>query len=468
MKQNKEKIIKIKQSLESIRKLYEKDEIFIIDFDTLLHNKKPQKVISIHQNTWQKNKSFMINPPFEPKEALVNGEIYIETILYLFALWAYEYLVGEPYAMDLSKVKYPGLFQFFRNLLIDDFRKRSSNFDELELYLSIAIEDIEVKHFKRLKNSHFTIEGNTTVGMLRYENQDSFDFDIDNDNAIVIVADGMGGGSAGDVASRIAVNTMMQRRSKLWKTPSNEIDHCLKEIFMDINQSIIRYKQNQHFKSMGTTLSVLLIKEKQLFFAHVGDSRIYIKHKDLDTYKQITLDHSLAEVKYREGKITKEQKRDVAKNILAYVLGSDSLQKEHINTTKDYQDTLKWEDIEGAILCSDGCWDIVGEEYFQEHLDTIFTIGAKHIMQDNMTVVKVAKTHKSSSSNDNFLVKLIPDTDKTKENGPIKDWLIYIFVMILFLGVMTIPIIFSKPPKTIQYQQEVAKRGESNVVPKVW
>ena len=413
---NKQKIQDLISILEKIRENYE-NGYFVYEFDKLLKDEEIDK-IPVDNNKWQK--LFKINPYFEPIEVSKNGEVYLETVIYLFALWAYKYITGEDYSFEdnLRKVKYPGLFQFFQKTIADDFRDRLNDFDELELYLEIALEDLENKFYKNFENQEFFVEGITTVGMKRYENQDSFDFFYKDGNLLAIVADGMGGGSDGGVASRLAVNIFKNKFEELIKINNEETDDFLKNIVLEINQKIINYKNKHGYKSMGTTVSVILIKPEKTFFAHVGDSRIYIKYKNSNEYEQITLDHSLAEVRYRNGEITEEEKEKIAKNILAYVVGSEKLKKDVINTTQDYKEILT-KDIDEVILCSDGCWDLVEPDYFKEDVRRILQRANSYITHDNTTVIKIKKKeNKKENCQDNKEEKPQKDAETENNNLP--------------------------------------------------
>jgi len=437
----KEKIKDLLTILKKIRKEYE-NGYFVYEFDKLLKDEKVDK-IPVENNKWHKN--FNINPYFEPIETVKNGEIYLETIIYLFSLWSYKYLLGEDYNFEdnLEKVKYPGIFQFFQKTIADDFRERLSDFDELELYLEIALDDLENKFYKKIENNDFFVEGITTVGMKRFENQDSFDFFYKDGNLLAVVADGMGGGNDGGVASKLAVNTFKNEFDRLINTKNEKINQTLKNIVLDINQKIINYKNKHNYKSMGTTVSAILIKPDKTFFVHVGDSRIYIKYKNKDDYKQITLDHSVAEVRYRNGEITKEEKDKIAKNILAYVVGSEKLTEDNINIIKDYKEILS-ENIDEVILCSDGCWDLVEPEFFQKNVKEILKKANYYITHDNTTIIKINKKKKKnkqiSENKNNIKLNSNLYDEAKREKVNIKFIisrvliLIAIFLFVIFLG----------------------------------
>jgi protein phosphatase len=402
-------ILKVLQKIEA----YYKDGYFVYEFDKLLGDEKPSDLILIEKNDWQIYKSFMINTLYEPSEALKDGKIYLETIFYLFGLWAYKYLTGEDYALDLNRVKYPGIFQFFQNIMVDDFRERISDFDELKLYLHIALDELIYKSYRSDNFGDFNIEGITSVGMIRYENQDSFDF-VKKDNCLLaVVADGMGGGSFGDVASRIAVNTMINSIDQIATAEKEKIDGVLKEITMTINQRILHYKKSNKVSSMGTTMSAIIIKDSELFFCHVGDSRIYIKFKQNHLYEQITLDHSVSEVEFRKGNITKEQKEEYAKNILAFVLGSEKLKIEDINITSDYAEKITEDSIDSIVLCSDGCWDLIEPEQFNKDVKSILEIANSFVTHDNTTIIKIERKYiQENFSEKNLEIKSQGDITK--------------------------------------------------------
>ena len=414
-----ESVITIKEILLKLREYYEKG-YFVYDFDALKDNQEPKGMIEISNPIWEKNRSFSINPLFEPKEAVYEGKFYLQTLFYLFGLWSFKYLTGNDYEMSLKDVKYPGLFQFFEKAMVDNYEDRLSDFDEAELYLEIAIDELSYKNYTKKESKRFDIEAITSIGMVRYENQDSFYADIKDENLIAVVADGMGGGSCGDVASKIATNIIKLEFDNLLTIETDDTEDKLKDIILDINKKIINYKNNHNLKSMGTTISVILIKDNTLFFANVGDSRIYVKYRDSEQYTQITQDQSLAEVEYRNGNITKEEKENMAKNVLAYVLGMEDLSRENINSTSDFQDNLKIEDIEDIILCCDGCWDLVECKDFNKDVKEILSIAQDKIMHDNTTIIKIKikDTYKKQffTMDTNTKMYLLPYIPK-KEDG---------------------------------------------------
>lgn len=165
--------------------------------------------------------------------------------------------------------------------------------------------------------------GKTHKGKVRENNEDSY-FLSDTLPKLFIVADGMGGHKAGEVASQVAVEavkTFIQREMES-ATDSGKIDEMLIGSIRHANAEVYALsKEKEQFEGMGTTLTMLYIDAETLYFAHVGDSRAYIL-KD-GKIEQITDDHSLVGQLLRAGTITEEQARvHPQKNILTNAVGT--------------------------------------------------------------------------------------------------------------------------------------------------
>jgi protein phosphatase len=429
-----EKLMDIESILKKIESYY-KQGYFVYDFNRLLEGKEPDHLIPIEENILKK--PIGIHPYIEPKELLETNSIYIETIFYLFGLWAFKYLTGKDYNYDLSMLKFPGLFQFFESILREDFKKRTSSFDELYLYLEIAKDEISGKNYKKEENDYFIVEGMTTVGLKRFENQDCFDFKIEGDKVLLVIADGMGGGEFGDVAAKIAVSTFMMSFEKIFS--SQDIDACLLNLLEAANERILNFKKSKNVKSMGTTLSVVAIKGDNVHFVHVGDSRIYIRFFGEEQFHQITLDHSLAEVEYRKGNITEKEKDKYKRNILAFALGSEKLGIQDVNTTTDYK-PLSMTDIEQILLCTDGCWDIVDEKDFNKDVRTILQIAHSFITYDNSTVIKLINKRKF---NDEVTKENKGESEPDKPVLRVKNFikLLLLLIAIIFASIVLLPVL---------------------------
>jgi serine/threonine protein phosphatase PrpC len=202
--------------------------------------------------------------------------------------------------------------------------------------------------------SPFTItwEGLTDIGRIRDHNEDSFSQVRLGEKTLFVVADGMGGHDAGEVASRIAVEAVCEEIRKGTKTgldPQGLIEHAV----WRANNEVRREGASKR-SDMGTTLCIALIAENTAYIASVGDSRVYwIENGSI---AQITEDHSLVAKLVSAGKLTKEEARGHPRSNLLYrTIGNDEIVK--VDT---FQVALK----KGGclLLCSDGLWGEVADE----------------------------------------------------------------------------------------------------------
>jgi protein phosphatase len=207
------------------------------------------------------------------------------------------------------------------------------------------------------------IVNETDVGMVRSRNEDSVA--IDGSRGLVVLADGMGGHNAGEVASGMATAVIMtETRNALDQRVYSKVDprpgqpeaqKLLRDNIEKANTAIYQIAQSQpHYAGMGTTLVAALFHDNKVTVAHIGDSRLYrLRDEEL---KQLTKDHSLLQEQIDGGLITPEQVRESAhKNIVLRALGVDPAVEPEIH---DYA-TLPG-DI--YLLCSDGLSDMVSDE----------------------------------------------------------------------------------------------------------
>lgn len=159
----------------------------------------------------------------------------------------------------------------------------------------------------------------TNVGKIRQVNEDS----LVANGQVFVVADGMGGHAAGDVASRLAVEVFGALDNGDWAVRSDAVIDAVSHA----NQSILdAARQNEGRSGMGTTAVGLIAVEDNghdyWFAFNVGDSRLYRSfHGDLE---QISVDHSLVQELFEAGAITQEQRRDHPRaNVVTRVLGTE-------------------------------------------------------------------------------------------------------------------------------------------------
>jgi len=203
----------------------------------------------------------------------------------------------------------------------------------------------------------------TDAGMVRSHNEDSVAFDASM--GLAILADGMGGYNAGEVASGMATAVILtEMRSALAGNPSAVADvrgggpaaqNLLRDQIVKANASIYQASQSQpQYSGMGTTLVAALFHDNKVTVAHIGDSRMYrMREQGL---RQVTKDHSLLQEQIDSGLITPEQARVSAnKNLVTRALGIDPAVQPEIH---DYD--TRAGDI--YLLCSDGLCDMVSDE----------------------------------------------------------------------------------------------------------
>ncbi len=193
----------------------------------------------------------------------------------------------------------------------------------------------------------------TDIGMTRSINQDRYVNYQANEMFLFVVADGMGGHNAGEVASELAVETIRGYISEhLEETDRRDL---LTNAISKANRVIFENAQkDEKYYSMGTTVVAAVIEKGNCFFANVGDSRLY--YFDKERLRQVTRDHSLVSDLFHAGTITAEEaERSVQKNMITRALGMD----EEISV-----DTGEFAINEGEmlLLCTDGLTNGVSDE----------------------------------------------------------------------------------------------------------
>ena len=188
--------------------------------------------------------------------------------------------------------------------------------------------------------------GITDTGMLRRQNEDAFSFlDLGRD-ALFVVADGMGGHDAGEVASSLAVGTV-ERTVQDARAGHEDPLSTVKRAVHQANEAV-RTEAARKRSNMGTTLTAALVKDGTAHIASVGDSRAYWISNGSMT--QITKDHSLVSKLVELGRLTKDEARtDPRSNLLLRTIGSDATV-----TVDTYRVPLSRGGT--LLLCTDGLW----------------------------------------------------------------------------------------------------------------
>ncbi len=196
----------------------------------------------------------------------------------------------------------------------------------------------------------------TDIGLARKTNEDLFF--VDEKQGLFIVADGMGGHAAGEIASQIAVETVCQ---SLQTTGLANPQKWLSQAVEKANQAVERAaNSNKAWQGMGTTLTIFLLQQQQGYLAHVGDSRIYRLHNS--QFDQLSDDHSLVSEQIRQGILTPEQAE-------TSTLGNILLQAIGITPELDIcQKTIPLSSGDRFLLCSDGLTNMVSDTEIKETL----------------------------------------------------------------------------------------------------
>ena len=219
----------------------------------------------------------------------------------------------------------------------------------------------------------------TDIGKAREINQDYYYIPTTDKLDLYILADGMGGYNGGEVASKLAIDSV-----KKYIENNFEKEKETKESILNLIKSAIEYanmivykksKEVKELEGMGTTLDVCLIYNNKIFIGHVGDSRIYRIRQNV--MRKLTKDHSYVQTLVKEGTITKEEaKHHPKKNMLTKALGCNAFVEPDV-MVKGF---LK-EDI--LIINSDGLTNLVPQE-------EIFKQAKKDIEQAPKELVKIA------------------------------------------------------------------------------
>ena len=205
------------------------------------------------------------------------------------------------------------------------------------------------------------VAARTDVGMIRAGNEDSFHAAADTGGGIFIVADGMGGHAAGEVASEMAVQILRDQLGDLRdlhdRTAEERVSNALRAANIAIFNRTVTEVDKQ---GMGTTASALILAGRRYLIGQVGDSRVYLLRDG--ALKQVTKDHSYVQEQVDAGFLTPEQARyHPYSNVITRCVGaSDDVEP----------DTFAGETREGDVflVASDGLTGMVDDRRLQQLL----------------------------------------------------------------------------------------------------
>lgn len=196
------------------------------------------------------------------------------------------------------------------------------------------------------------IGAKTDKGKVREQNEDSYGYQDD----LFVLADGMGGHRAGEIASAIAVQTILAM-----DFTKDSPDKILKEAVYQANQAILHaVEQDPTQYGMGTTVTVLYFCKNQAYYTHIGDSRIY--RYSNGSLLQLTSDHSLVAELVKNGGITEAEARNhPQRNILTRALGTEAMLELEITQVPALTG-------DKFLLCSDGLCGFLEEALIFEEI----------------------------------------------------------------------------------------------------
>ena len=241
------------------------------------------------------------------------------------------------------------------------------------------------------------VYGLSDVGLSREHNEDSISWDIEL--GLIMLADGMGGHNAGEIASELAVTAIRDAlldvlTPEMLDTNLIKCDEALREAVVYANEEI-HEQANRRIEcaGMGTTVVITLFHDDKVTYAHVGDSRIYrFRHGET---KQLTQDHSLVQEMIDNGYLSQEEAMiSSSRNLITRALGIAPDVEVDVKT-----EVLDVDDI--YLLCSDGLSDLLSEQdmarILTEHRDNLGEAAQKLVDlanerggTDNISVILVA------------------------------------------------------------------------------
>jgi serine/threonine protein phosphatase PrpC len=261
------------------------------------------------------------------------------------------------------------------------------------------------------------IARHTDTGQLRTRNEDAIASDASI--GLAVLADGMGGYNAGDVASQMATLTItaelisgFNRAHQSGKqVDSEQASSLMSDAVHAANIAIYQVANEQEqCEGMGTTLVLSLFVDNRVVIGHIGDSRAYVLRND--QLKQLTNDHSLLQEQIDSGLITLEQaKLATYKNFVTKALGVDPITDLEINTHNVEVGDL-------YLLCSDGLTDMLepyeiettlieGQDDLESLANTLIRKANQRGGKDNISVILISVVEEFPLSKPNWLQSLI-------------------------------------------------------------
>ncbi|MHC0037214.1 Stp1/IreP family PP2C-type Ser/Thr phosphatase [Pseudoneobacillus sp. C159] len=244
----------------------------------------------------------------------------------------------------------------------------------------------------------------TDPGRVRILNEDDGGIFENLDGiCLAVVADGMGGHRAGDVASHMTINFLQREwlETKDIET-AEQAEKWLRQKITEINQLLYSYSiEHSECEGMGTTIIAAICTEQFVSLAHIGDSRCYLLNES--GYKQLTEDHSLVYELVRTGQITREDaEHHPRKNVILRALGTEQ------NVEMDIL-TVIFEQGDFLLICTDGLSNKVSEQEMVDILSKTEDLEARA-----HEFIRLANLY---GGEDNITLCIVEHTSSLQEGG---------------------------------------------------
>ena len=240
-----------------------------------------------------------------------------------------------------------------------------------------------------MKNFHFG--SHTDIGHVRKQNEDAMGYYETSNGYVFVVCDGMGGAAGGATAARMAVNSIkVFFQHQYYPSPQEAIQQSIQYA----NQQIFQAAQNAPgMQGMGTTCVLVLVRNDQLFYGHVGDSRLY--HLSQEKISRVTKDHSFVQALVDQGVITDDEaETHPRRNELLRALGTQPIVEIDVASSPIIPDR---NDI--FLLCTDGLNGLVHDKNIESTLNSPIDVEHK--------AIKLVQMANNLGGYDNTTVQLI-------------------------------------------------------------
>jgi protein phosphatase len=296
---------------------------------------------------------------------------------------------------------------------------------------------------KAIDKTHLNVGAHSHVGEVRPNNEDHYaiaHYQAPTGELVTVgmVADGIGGHQAGEIASELTVKTVLDVFEETdFSSPLQSLSKAINQASKIVN-AIAQQKPDK--QGMGSTLAVAVVADERLYIVNVGDSRIYLLRGD--HFRQISVDHTWVQEAIEHEILSKEEARGHPNaNVLQSYIGSVELPKPDFRLMLKDDDSREQalnnqgftlEPGDRILLCSDGLTDLVSDEDMSKALQSndpanaarsLTSLARSHGGTDNVTVVILEYPHPT------------PSRPETRRIGRL---LVLLLVIILFITAMAL------------------------------